>query len=186
MNNLESKVEGLTTTNALMKEDLSISRKELLKKQQENKKLLEDLRKSGQETAITATSVIKSSWMKAAKANEDFETPQDVAESRDALQKELGLQMSMKAEMEMAIKLLEKDVNEKQGIIGNLRGQLDEIKDINLDMYVKLQECETELSQKGLIVAKLEEKTQAISRMLMRLNTEPGRQQQQQQQQQQT
>lgn len=47
--------------------------------------------------------------------------------------------MSMKAEMEMAMKLLEKDVHEKQDTIISLREQLDDIKNINLEMYVKLQ-----------------------------------------------
>ena len=45
----------------------------------------------------------------------------------------------MKAEMEMAMKLLEKDVHEKQDTIVSLRDQLDEIKDINIDMYTKLE-----------------------------------------------
>ncbi len=48
-------------------------------------------------------------------------------------------QMSMKAEMEMALKLLEKDVHEKQDTIVSLRDQLDDIKTINLDMFTKLQ-----------------------------------------------
>ena len=45
----------------------------------------------------------------------------------------------MKAEMEMATKLLEKDVHEKQDTIVTLRRQLDDIKAINLEMYNKLQ-----------------------------------------------
>ncbi len=92
----------------------------------------------------------------------------------------------MKAEMEMAIKLLEKDVTTKQETITDLRDQLDEIKDINIDMYEKLQECETELSAKGAVVARLQAKTADISRMLMRLHEQqPHIQQQQQLQQQQ-
>ena len=45
----------------------------------------------------------------------------------------------MKAEMEMAMKLLEKDVHEKQDTIISLRDQLEDIKHINLEMYTKLQ-----------------------------------------------
>ena len=45
----------------------------------------------------------------------------------------------MKAEMEMAMKLLEKDVHEKQDTIISLRDQLEDIKNINLEMYTKLQ-----------------------------------------------
>ena len=48
------------------------------------------------------------------------------------------MQKSMKAEMEMAMKLLEKDVHHKQDTIVCLRDQLEDIKDINLEMYTKL------------------------------------------------
>lgn len=37
------------------------------------------------------------------------------------------------------MKLLEKDVHEKQDTVISLRKQLDEIKGINLEMYRKLQ-----------------------------------------------
>ena len=41
--------------------------------------------------------------------------------------------------MEVAIKLLEKDIHDKQDTIVSLRRQLEDIKLINLDMYNKLQ-----------------------------------------------
>lgn len=47
--------------------------------------------------------------------------------------------MCLKAEMEVAMKLLEKDIHEKQDTIISLRRQLDDIKLINLEMYKKLQ-----------------------------------------------
>lgn len=47
--------------------------------------------------------------------------------------------MSLKAETEMALKLLEKDIHEKQDTIISLRRQLEDIKSINLEMYRKLQ-----------------------------------------------
>lgn len=55
------------------------------------------------------------------------------------LDKELKLQVSLKAESDMAMKLLEKDIHEKQDTIVSLRRQLDDIKQINLEMYRKLQ-----------------------------------------------
>lgn len=39
----------------------------------------------------------------------------------------------------MAMKLLEKDIHEKQDTIVSLRRQLEDIKQINLEMYTKLQ-----------------------------------------------
>ena len=58
------------------------------------------------------------------------------------MEKELELQISMKQEQEMAVRLLEKDVHEKQDTIISLRKQLQDIKQINLDMYEKLQVCD--------------------------------------------
>lgn len=49
------------------------------------------------------------------------------------------MQMSLKAEMEVAMKLLEKESREKQENIVSLQKQLDDIKMINLEMYKKLQ-----------------------------------------------
>ena len=40
MSTMQSKLEGLSTTNALMKEDLSICRTALAKSQEENRKLV--------------------------------------------------------------------------------------------------------------------------------------------------
>ena len=51
----------------------------------------------------------------------------------------MELQISMKQEVEMALRLLEKDVHEKQDTVVSLRKQLDDIKQINLEMYNKLQ-----------------------------------------------
>ena len=47
--------------------------------------------------------------------------------------------MSLKAETEMAMKLLEKDSHEKQETVSSLRCQLDDIKSINFELYKKLQ-----------------------------------------------
>ena len=55
------------------------------------------------------------------------------------MEKELELQISMKQEMEMALRLLEKDTHEKQDTVISIRKQLEDIKEINLEMYNKLQ-----------------------------------------------
>ncbi len=55
------------------------------------------------------------------------------------LERELELQSSMRAETEVALKLLEKDIHEKQDTIVSLRKQLEDIKLINLEMYRKMQ-----------------------------------------------
>uniref|UniRef100_A0A4W3H879 RUN and FYVE domain containing 1 n=1 Tax=Callorhinchus milii TaxID=7868 RepID=A0A4W3H879_CALMI len=56
---------------------------------------------------------------------------------RTQLERELELQESLKQEMEIAMKLLEKDTHEKQDTLVALRQQLEEVKAINLQMCHK-------------------------------------------------
>lgn len=47
--------------------------------------------------------------------------------------------MGLKQEMEVAMKLLEKDTHEKQDALAALRLQLDQVKTLNLQMFQKAQ-----------------------------------------------
>ncbi|KZC09431.1 Protein RUFY3 [Dufourea novaeangliae] len=166
--NLQTKVESLTTTNALMKEDLSIAKNNILYLHEENKQLKKELGIEVKDTNENGKTPIKIT-----------ETTQEIEELRSRLEsekkqrqdveKELELQISMKSEMEVAMKLLEKDIHEKQDTIVSLRQQLDDIKLINLEMYKKLQECEHELTQKGEMVSRLHERTNQIGKILHNL-----------------
>ncbi|KRF99697.1 uncharacterized protein Dwil_GK22599, isoform D [Drosophila willistoni] len=153
--NLQAKVESLTTTNALMKEDLAIARNSLLALQAEN----QAMRQSSQPTLTN---------VEADKNSESSELIEERKRSAE-LEKELKLQVSLKAESDMAMKLLEKDIHDKQDTIVSLRRQLDDIKQINLEMYRKLQECEDELTQKGEMVSRLQTKASQIGNILQSL-----------------
>lgn len=67
------------------------------------------------------------------------ETLAEERRKRQDTERELELQVCLKAETDMAMKLLEKDIHEKQDTIVSLRRQLEDIKQINLEMYRKLQ-----------------------------------------------
>lgn len=117
-------MESLTTTNALMKEDLAIARNSLLSLQAENAALRQG-KNSGD-----------------GRGGGDLDMDRSLTEERRRrleAEKEMSLQVSLKAESDMAMKLLEKDIHEKQDTIISLRRQLDDIKQINLEMYKKLQ-----------------------------------------------
>ncbi len=55
------------------------------------------------------------------------------------LQKELELQIGLKQEVEVAMKLLEKDTHEKLDTLVALRQQLEQVKNLNLQMFNKAQ-----------------------------------------------
>ncbi|XP_017129097.1 FYVE and coiled-coil domain-containing protein 1 isoform X3 [Drosophila elegans] len=160
--NLQAKVESLTTTNALMKEDLAIARNSLLALQAENQAMRQSTPAADNNSTGSGSSPEKD---KEKSSEELIEERRKTSE----LEKELKLQVSLKAESDMAMKLLEKDIHEKQDTIISLRRQLDDIKQINLEMYRKLQECEDELTQKGEMVSRLQTKASQIGNILQSL-----------------
>ncbi|KAJ1521925.1 hypothetical protein ONE63_002259 [Megalurothrips usitatus] len=180
--NLQAKVETLSTTNALMKEDLAISKNGLMSLFEENNRLKRelDLVQSGSGASSRVTDDVNTDAVskKSSDSSNDVEDlKQQLAAERKQkaeLQKELDLQISLRAEMEVAMKLLEKDIHEKQDTVISLRRQLEDIKLINLDMYKKLQECEQELTQKGEMVSRLQAKTIQIGNLLSGLQKYNG------------
>ncbi|KAL0973828.1 hypothetical protein UPYG_G00211730 [Umbra pygmaea] len=77
---------------------------------------------------------------------------------RQELERELELQVGLKQEMEMAMRLLEKDTHEKQDSLQALRQQLDQVKTLNLQMFNKAQDCERQAQMKHEEARRLEEK----------------------------
>ncbi|KAJ4439334.1 hypothetical protein ANN_07456 [Periplaneta americana] len=172
--NLQAKVETLTTTNALMKEDLAIAKNNILSLYDENTNLKKELGLDvNADRMDEGGGGGEGGQTRKSDANSELDDLKQQLESekkqRQETEKELNLQISLKAEMEVAMKLLEKDIHEKQDTIVSLRRQLDDIKLINLEMYKKLQECEQELTQKGEMVTRLQAKTSQIGQILNNL-----------------
>lgn len=122
-----------------MKEDLAIARNSLLALQAENQAMRQSATHS-ESSSNSGSDKDKDREKEKSQQAEALST--ELAEERKKnaeLDKELKLQVSLKAESDMAMKLLEKDIHEKQDTIVSLRRQLDDIKQINLEMYRKLQ-----------------------------------------------
>lgn len=79
------------------------------------------------------------------------------------VRRQLSEEVDRRQEAEMALKLLEKDIHEKQDTIVTLRRQLEDIKAINLQMYDKLQDCEASLKLKTEQVSKLEQRVSQLT-----------------------
>jgi len=124
-----------------MKEDLAIARNSLLALQAENQAMRQSATQTMQSHSDSSSNGSGSDKEKE-KAQQAETLSAELTEERKKnveLDKELKLQVSLKAESDMAMKLLEKDIHEKQDTIVSLRRQLDDIKQINLEMYRKLQ-----------------------------------------------
>ncbi|XP_059803275.1 RUN and FYVE domain-containing protein 2 isoform X2 [Hypanus sabinus] len=88
---------------------------------------------------------------------------------RQDVESDLSVQISMKKEIEIAMKLLEKDIHEKQDALISLRHQLDEVKAINVEMFKKLKGSEDGLKQKSELMSQLEEKTNQVTAAMKRM-----------------
>ncbi|KFO93177.1 RUN and FYVE domain-containing protein 1, partial [Buceros rhinoceros silvestris] len=141
---LQNKIDCLEKTNSKLQEEVSATdrigslQEEQQQLKQQNELIRERSEKSvevGQPLKVTRKSLCKE------------------------LEKELELQIGMKTEMEIAMKLLEKDTHEKQDTLVALRQQLEEVKAINLQMFHKSQNAESSLQQKTEAIASFEGKT---------------------------
>uniref|UniRef100_A0A8C1HQB0 RUN and FYVE domain containing 1 n=1 Tax=Cyprinus carpio carpio TaxID=630221 RepID=A0A8C1HQB0_CYPCA len=93
---------------------------------------------------------------------------------RQELQKELELQIGLKQEMEVAMKLLEKDTREKQDSLVALRQQLDHVKNLNLQMFNKAQESGRVAQKKVEDMQELEEKMIQMEATMKELEQRAG------------
>ncbi|XP_045117502.1 RUN and FYVE domain-containing protein 2-like isoform X3 [Portunus trituberculatus] len=175
--NLQAKVETLITTNALMKEDLAIAKNTIIHMQDDNDRLRKDkglpTQQQQEQMDKEAKKASRVSVIGCEEEMQDLKLQlEEESAHRKQVEKELELQIQMKAESEMAAKLLEKDIHEKQDTIISLRQQLDEIKVINLEMYRKLQECESSLKQKTELIGRLEAKAGEMAETIRNLESQ--------------
>ena len=67
---------------------------------------------------------------------------------KSEMERELRLQTNIRAETESAMKVMERDLMDKENLLSASKKQLDDLKLINLEMYQKLQTAETALKHK--------------------------------------
>ena len=91
--------------------------------------------------------------------------------AREKAEKELESQLFLKKEAETAMQLLERDVLEKQDTVVTLRRQLEDIKLINLQMYNKLQDCETSIKNKSNHILHLEQNISVMANTISQLES---------------
>uniref|UniRef100_A0A672SKF2 RUN and FYVE domain containing 2 n=1 Tax=Sinocyclocheilus grahami TaxID=75366 RepID=A0A672SKF2_SINGR len=162
---LQGRVESLEKSNSKLIEELAIAKNNIIKLQEENHQLRTEnsviLMKTQQRLEIAEGDL-----------NCELDTYKQSRQGLDEMQdveNELVVQVSMKQEMEMAMKLLEKDIHEKQDTLIGLRHQLDDVKAINVEMYQKMQSSDDNMRQKNDMIARLEEKTNQITATMKQL-----------------
>lgn len=85
------------------------------------------------------------------------------------VEKELEVQIGMRQEMELAMKMLEKDVCEKQDALVALRQQLDDLRALKHELSFKLQSSDLGVKQRSELNSRLEEKTNQMAATIKQL-----------------
>uniref|UniRef100_A0A673GIF8 RUN and FYVE domain-containing protein 2-like n=1 Tax=Sinocyclocheilus rhinocerous TaxID=307959 RepID=A0A673GIF8_9TELE len=178
---LQGRVESLEKSNSKLIEELAIAKNNIIKLQEENHQLRTEnsviLMKAQQRLEVLLKGDLNcelDTYKQSRQGldemyNEARRQLKEECQLRQDVENELVVQVSMKQEMEMAMKLLEKDIHEKQDTLIGLRHQLDEVKSINVEMYQKMQSSDDSMRQKNDMIARLEEKTNQITATMKQL-----------------
>ncbi|CAB1459761.1 unnamed protein product [Pleuronectes platessa] len=177
---LQGRVDNMEKSNSKLIEELAIAKNNIIKLQEENQQLRSEnsiiLLKAQQHLEVTQgdVSLERDTYKQSRQGldemfNEAQRQLKEECQLRQDVENELVVQVSMKQEMELAMKLLEKDIHEKQDTLIGLRHQLDEVKSINVEMYHKMQSSDEEMQQKNDMISRLEEKTNQITATMKQL-----------------
>ncbi|KAI1904676.1 hypothetical protein AGOR_G00008150 [Albula goreensis] len=84
-------------------------------------------------------------------------------------EKEVDVPMSMKQEMDHSMKMMEKDICEKQDALLALRQQLEELRTLSQELSHKSQSSDGSVKPKGEILSRLDEKANQIAGTIKQL-----------------
>ncbi|XP_006026894.1 RUN and FYVE domain-containing protein 1 isoform X1 [Alligator sinensis] len=167
---LQSKIDCLEKTNSKLQEELAAATDRISSLQEEQQQLKQqnELIRERSEKSVEVTKqdtkVELDTYKQSRQGLDEMYTDvwkqlKEEKRIRMELEKELELQIGMKTEMEIAMKLLEKDTHEKQDTLVALRQQLEEVKAINLQMFHKSQNSDSSLQVKKETISSFEGKT---------------------------
>lgn len=157
---LQAKMESIEKTNSKLVEELTAAtdrinslREEQEQLRKENETILQSSQKK-EEAALQDSQVELETYKQTRQGLDEmynvvWKQYKEEKRIRQELERELELQVGLKQEIEVAMKLLEKDTHEKQDTLAALRLQLDQVKTLNLQMFHKAQDSEREAEKKA-------------------------------------
>ncbi|XP_019349048.1 protein RUFY3 isoform X2 [Alligator mississippiensis] len=166
VNNLQAKVDALEKSNTKLTEELAVANNRIITLQEEMERVKEE------------SSYILESNRKVTKQDrtadghalsEARKQLKEETQLRLDVEKELEVQIGMRQEMELAMKMLEKDVCEKQDALVALRQQLDDLRALKHELSFKLQSSDLGVKQKSELNSRLEEKTNQMAATIKQL-----------------
>ncbi|RVE67781.1 hypothetical protein OJAV_G00084950 [Oryzias javanicus] len=167
VNNLQAKVDALEKANTKLTEELAVANNRIIT-------LQEDVERVKEESSLQLESRKSARGDAAADGSALTETRKQLKEEtllRLDVERELEVQIGMKQEMEMSMKMLEKDVCEKQDALLELRQQLEDLRTINQQLGHKSQSSDSSSRQKSEAIVRLEDKINQMSGTVKQLES---------------
>uniref|UniRef100_A0A3Q2QMI9 RUN and FYVE domain containing 3 n=1 Tax=Fundulus heteroclitus TaxID=8078 RepID=A0A3Q2QMI9_FUNHE len=167
VNNLQAKVDALEKSNTKLTEELAVANNRIIT-------LQEDVERVKEESSYQLDSR-KASSADGQVLGETRKQLKEETQLRLDVERELEVQIGMKQEMELSMKMLEKDICEKQDALVELRQQLEDLRAINQQLSHKSQSADASSKQKSEAIARLEEKINQMSGTIKQLeNSDKG------------
>uniref|UniRef100_A0A1A8DIT6 RUN and FYVE domain containing 3 n=2 Tax=Nothobranchius TaxID=28779 RepID=A0A1A8DIT6_NOTKA len=163
VNNLQAKVDALEKSNTKLTEELAVANNRIIT-------LQEDVERVKEESSFHLESRKASSADGQALAETRKQLKEETLLRLD-VERELEVQIGMKQEMELSMKMLEKDVCEKQDALVELRQQLEDLRTINQQLGHKSQSSDASSKQKSEAIVRLEEKINQMSGTIKQLES---------------
>ncbi|XP_034727408.1 protein RUFY3 isoform X4 [Etheostoma cragini] len=167
VNNLQAKVDALEKSNTKLTEELAVANNRIIT-------LQEDVERVKEESSYQLESRKPSRSDSAVNGQALGETRKQLKEEtllRLDVEKELEVQIGMKQEMELSMKMLEKDICEKQDALVELRQQLEDLRVINQQLSHKSQSVDAGSKQKSEAITRLEEKINQMTGTVKQMET---------------
>ncbi|XP_012720757.2 protein RUFY3 isoform X1 [Fundulus heteroclitus] len=161
VNNLQAKVDALEKSNTKLTEELAVANNRIIT-------LQEDVERVKEESSYQLDSR-KASSADGQVLGETRKQLKEETQLRLDVERELEVQIGMKQEMELSMKMLEKDICEKQDALVELRQQLEDLRAINQQLSHKSQSADASSKQKSEAIARLEEKINQMSGTIKQL-----------------
>uniref|UniRef100_A0A7M4EGW5 RUN and FYVE domain containing 3 n=1 Tax=Crocodylus porosus TaxID=8502 RepID=A0A7M4EGW5_CROPO len=166
VNNLQAKVDALEKSNTKLTEELAVANNRIITLQEE----LERVKEESSYILESNRKVTKQDRTADGHAlSEARKQLKEETQLRLDVEKELEVQIGMRQEMELAMKMLEKDVCEKQDALVALRQQLDDLRALKHELSFKLQSSDLGVKQKSELNSRLEEKTNQMAATIKQL-----------------
>uniref|UniRef100_A0A6I8QCZ7 RUN and FYVE domain containing 3 n=1 Tax=Xenopus tropicalis TaxID=8364 RepID=A0A6I8QCZ7_XENTR len=166
VNNLQAKVDALEKSNTKLTEELAVANNRIITMQEEMERIKEET------SYYSEASKKVNKQERTADGQALSEVKKHLKEEtqlRLDIEKELEVQIGMRQEMELAMKMLDKDVCEKQDALAALRQQLDDLRALKHELSFKLQSSDLALKQKSELNSRLEEKTNQMAATVKQL-----------------